>query len=83
MGQSPKIYGQYNNIISQQAEQSIIEQVTELEAAGTIHYLPHRAVVRENAETTKVRIVYDASSKIRKSEASLNDCLHVGPSLTP
>eukprot|EP00794_Sanderia_malayensis_P016165 gene16165-biopygen13734 len=81
--QSPTIYEQYNDIISQQAAQGIIERVTELEATGTVHYLPHRAVVRENAETTKVRVVYDASSKNRKSDASLNDCLHVGPALTP
>eukprot|EP00794_Sanderia_malayensis_P017909 gene17909-biopygen12897 len=81
--QSPTIYEQHNDIISQQAAQEIIEQVTELESTDTVHYLSHRAVVRENAETTKVRVVYDASSKNRKSEASLNDCLHVGPALTP
>ena len=39
--------------------------------------------MRENAETTKIRIVYDASRKDRKLGVSLNDCLHVGPSLTP
>ena len=81
--QTPNIYVQYNDIINEQVKEGIIERVSELETAGKIHYLPHRAVVRENAETTKVRVVYDASSKDRKSGVSLNDCLHVGPSLTP
>ena len=44
--------------------------------------MPHRAVVRENKDTTKVRIVFDASSKVR-DEPSLNDCLYSGPCLLP
>ena len=40
-------------------------------------------MVRRNAETTKVRVVYDASSKEDKNGTSLNECLHVGPLLNP
>ncbi|XP_046966958.1 uncharacterized protein LOC124534969 [Vanessa cardui] len=45
-------------------------------------YLPHHAVVRDDKETTKVRIVYDASCK-GKNNMSLNDQLAIGPTLQP
>jgi len=61
----------------------LIEKVAELEKAPRIHYLPHQAVVCQESATSKVRVVYDASSKESKSVACLNDCLHVGPPLTP
>eukprot|EP00794_Sanderia_malayensis_P019302 gene19302-biopygen16181 len=81
--QNPQMYEQYDEINTQQNKEGIIEEVTELETERKVHYLPHRAVVRESVETTKIRVVYDASYKARKSGVSLNDCLHVGPSLTP
>lgn len=45
--------------------------------------MPHQAVIRKDAETTKIRIVYDASAKESKNGTSLNNCLHTGPSLNP
>jgi hypothetical protein len=44
--------------------------------------MPHRAVVREDKETTKVRVVFNCSSK-SKGNLSLNDCLEAGPNLNP
>ena len=79
----PHILEAYDGITKDQLQQKVIEQVVELEATGKEHYLPHHAVVRDNAETTKIRIVYDASSKEGKTGTSLNNCLHVGPPLTP
>ena len=70
-------------IIEEQLHAGVIERVVELQAAPKVHYLPHQAVVRKEATTTKVRIVYDASSKSSKTGTSLNDCLHMGPSLNP
>ena len=79
----PEILKEYGNIIQDQLRVGVIEKVAELEKAPRIHYLPHQAVVRQESATTKVRVVYDASSKESKSVACLNDCLHVGPPLTP
>ncbi|RUA05998.1 MAG: hypothetical protein DSY43_03210 [Gammaproteobacteria bacterium] len=73
---------EYSSIIRQQLNAGIIERVIDLEKPGKVHYLPHQAVVRRDSSTTKLRIVYDASSK-EKGKVSLNDCLHVGPSLNP
>ena len=79
----PEVLMEYASIIKDQLETGVIERVFELEKAEKVHYLPHQAVIRKEATTTKVRIVYDASSKEKKSGTSLNDCLHVGPSLNP
>ncbi len=38
--------------------------------------------MREDRSTTKLRVVYDASSK-RNGEVNLNDCLEIGPNLAP
>lgn len=43
--------------------------------------MPHRAVVKESAETTKLRVVYDCSARGGKGLPSLNDCLEPGPAL--
>ena len=37
-----------------------------------------KAVVREAAQTTKVRIVYDASAKSSSKNVSLNECFEIG-----
>ena len=59
----PELLKEYDAIIKEQVEFGIVEPVAELEKANKVHYLPHQAVVRKDAVTTKVRIVYDASSK--------------------
>ena len=45
-------------------------------------YIPHRAVIKEERETTKLRIVFDGSAKDRQNVA-LNSCFESGPNLNP
>ena len=72
---------QYDDIIREQLQSGVVEIVPQDQTPqpGDVHYLPHRTIVRLGRDTTKGRIVYDASSKV--SGPSLNDCLHIGPSL--
>lgn len=71
---------QYDAVIREQLEEGVVERPPS-EAMGKEFYLPHQALVRENAETTKLRVVYDASAHAHNDAPSLNDCLHAGPPL--
>ena len=79
--QDPTILCEYDSTIKKQVQQGIVERVeSSEEEPKRVHYLPHHAVVRQDKETTKLRVVYDASA--RSTGPSLNDCLHVGPKLS-
>ncbi|XP_028404021.1 uncharacterized protein LOC114526636 [Dendronephthya gigantea] len=67
-------------IIQDQLEQGIVERVDN-DAKGKEFYIPHKPVIRESAETTKMRVVYDASARANPKVPSLNDCLETGPPL--
>ena len=76
----------YDNITQDKIKEDIVEKVDEIckqevTKGEKVFYLPQRPVIRESAETTKPRIVYNASSKPIKKSASLNDCLEAGPPL--
>ena len=78
---NPDLKIEYDNIFRNYLNEGIIEKVNDESAIpGCVHYLPHRAVIRNDKETTKVRVVFDASAKLPKSP-SLNECLYAGPCL--
>ena len=74
------ILNRYDNVIREQLNEGIVERVSG-PPVGKEFYIPHKAVVRESAESTKLRIVYDASARASEKAPSLNGCLHVGPPL--
>ena len=77
-----KLKEQYDNVLKDYEKEGIIEKVNEVCEPGTSHYLPHRAVIKENRDTSKVRMVFDGSSK-QKDQPALNELLHAGPCLLP
>ena len=79
----PEVLREYDSVIKEQLASGVIGRVEESGKADRVHYIPHLAVIHKEASTTKLRVVYDTSSKSGKESASLNDCLHKGPSLTP
>ena len=74
---------QYHKVMLDQINTGILEPILDQLSGDQVHYIPHHAVFKENAETTKLRIVYDCSSKEGKDVPSLNDYLETGPPLQP
>ena len=75
--QDPEVWQEYNAVFMEQSAKGMIEDVTDkMLPAGEVHYIPHHAVIRRDKETTKLRIVFDPSSKTEG--VSLNGCLNSG-----
>ena len=54
-----------------------------LSSKQPVYNLPHHGFVRQDKQTTKLKIVYDGSGKTTSDSVSLNDCLKTGPNLIP
>ncbi|GFT79890.1 integrase catalytic domain-containing protein, partial [Nephila pilipes] len=77
------LYTEYKNVIDSYVEQNIVERVPNSNVVGGAEfYLPHRAVIRHDRVSSKLRIVFDASSH-KRGKFSLNDSLHIDPNLYP
>ena len=71
---------EYDQIIREQQEQGIIEDCPP-ESTGFRFYIPHKPAIREEAASTKLREVHDASARAYSDAPSLNECLYPGPVL--
>ena len=85
----PDLLREYDNVIKDQLLKGIIEMVGNSDQpvlnsnCNSIHYLPHHAIIRQDRETTKIRVVYDGSAKEGGQSYSLNDCMNTGPNYIP
>ncbi|GFX87426.1 reverse transcriptase domain-containing protein [Trichonephila clavipes] len=72
------LYNEYKNIVKDQIKENIVEECSSHFETNS-YYMPHSAVVRKDKETTKVRMVFDASSKedYRETYELLNTSLYV------
>ena len=53
----------YNEVMEEQIQEGILEQIPPKPSGEQEHYIPHQAVIRDDAESTKLRIVYECSAK--------------------
>ena len=82
LGRNPEQLVNYDQITHSQLKEGFIKKVENpYRHTGTLHEIPHQPVIKEERVTTKIRIVHDVSARISSHAASLNYCLHVGPSL--
>uniref|UniRef100_L7LX93 Putative tick transposon n=1 Tax=Rhipicephalus pulchellus TaxID=72859 RepID=L7LX93_RHIPC len=76
----------YDKAIREYFDKHIAEKVEEDDGSETqtkfVYYMPHQAVIKKERTTTKIRIVFDASSSQNPGQ-SLNDNLENGPNLNP
>ena len=61
----PELLKEYDNVIKEQLDLGIIEKVPRVDLAEQCHFLNHHCVVRDNAATTRVRIVFNGSDKLK------------------
>ena len=81
LNQDSEVLKEYDSVIKEQLKKGIVE-VVERPGEGEVgktYYLPHHVVIRRDKTTTKLRVVYDAST--RYDGPALNDCLYTGPPL--
>ena len=72
-----------HEIITDQVKEGILEEIPKEPTGDVTHYVLHQPVIREEAESTCMRIVYDCSARASNRVPSLNDCLETGPPLQP
>ena len=75
----PILEAEYSKVLSDMQDNGIIHEVPreERDSSNPTFYLPHRPVIREARVTTKIRLVFDASTKCVNGY-SLNDCVEAG-----
>uniref|UniRef100_A0A9J2PQR3 Reverse transcriptase domain-containing protein n=1 Tax=Ascaris lumbricoides TaxID=6252 RepID=A0A9J2PQR3_ASCLU len=78
---NPDLLQKYHATFQEQEKRGIIEKAKR-DPEHLEYFIPHQAVLNPDKDTTKIRIVFDASAKLRGT-ASLNEHLFRGPIILP
>lgn len=79
LAKNPDLRRQYEEFLREYENLGhMSELVHDITGKTPVYYMPHHCVEKPDSTTTKVRVVFDASSKT-SSNISLNDVLKVGP----
>ena len=77
---NPKFAQLYFDFLAEYEKLGHMSRLTDEDANKFCVFLPHHGVLREDKLTTKLRVVFNASS-LTTSGKSLNDILEIGPKL--
>lgn len=75
---APEIQKSYRESIEESIKNGDVELCTDKKPSTNVFYMPHSSVLKEESTTTKLRVVFNASSK-PKGGVSLNETLLPGP----
>ncbi|XP_024877402.1 uncharacterized protein LOC112463948 [Temnothorax curvispinosus] len=79
----PELRKGYNAFLQDYLDSGHMEVADQTSSSdGCVYYMPHHGVYKLDSTTTKLRVVFNASSKCPNS-ISLNDTLLSGPKLQP
>ncbi|GAB0100398.1 hypothetical protein DMENIID0001_164320 [Sergentomyia squamirostris] len=78
----PQLRTDYNAAMQENFDLGFFEEVPPQDMSNPCYYLPHHCVVRTVGDSTKMRIVMNASSK-SETGLSLNDVAMMGPTVQP
>ena len=84
LDEDPELCKKYYGVLGKYEEHKIIERIHtgEIHKKQGVYYMPHRPVIKEGSVSSRVRPVFDCSSKTHDG-ISLNSLLETGPSLNP
>ncbi|XP_075150742.1 uncharacterized protein LOC142224843 [Haematobia irritans] len=79
---NPELKIQYDRVLLEYADLGHMTMIDEnkVNSSNTVYYLPHHAVFKPDSATTKLRVVFNASS-VTSNGVSLNNVLYTGPVL--
>ncbi|XP_070170444.1 uncharacterized protein [Polyergus mexicanus] len=80
LNQDPQTREEYSKFMHEYKTLGHMTEVFGSDATEGGYFIPHHPVFKQDSQTTKLRVVFDASSK-SSTGASLNDTLLVGPTI--